>query len=129
MVSSGEINILLLKARDQLLALVEDIDRDLQRLVNVRDPDDDGNRRVLVIPKTTTNAVGSRVRGEFLSSIVCEAIDNRVCSLCRFRQLHAHQRKERGIIRYNIYSCGLHMTFSMCLFFCLFEFSRKLKVA
>lgn len=60
-VSSGEINVLLLKARDQLLALVEGIDRDLQRLIDVRDPDDDRNRRVFVIPKTTANAVGGRV--------------------------------------------------------------------
>lgn len=80
MVSSGEINVLLLKARDQLFALVEGIDRDLQRLVNVRDPDDDGNRRVLVIPKTA-HAGGRRIRGELLCPIVCDAIDNWVCSL------------------------------------------------
>lgn len=61
MVSSGEVNVLYLKARVQLLALIEGIDRDLQSLVDVGDPENDRNRRVLVIPKTTADAASRRV--------------------------------------------------------------------
>jgi len=65
-VSSWQINTLLLKARDELLAPIEGVDRNLQRLVDVRDSDHHGDGRVLVVPKTAYRTVGGRVCWEGL---------------------------------------------------------------
>lgn len=82
-VSSGQQDILLLKASNHLSTTVDRVHSHAQSLPDIRDPDYDRVGRVLVVPETPSKRVSvrDRVGGEGLATVVHNAIDDRVASL------------------------------------------------